>query len=118
MPELDLERLFAEMGQREKADKLERYRRLNALAKPGQILLAGSSLMEQFPIHELLQDAGGQPDGVQPGRGGLRHPGVSGRPGRVRAPAAAQAHLPQHRHQRHERPPTTPWRGSSPGTRP
>ena len=31
MPELDLERLFAEMGQREKADKLERYRRLNAL---------------------------------------------------------------------------------------
>ncbi len=58
MPELDLERLFAEMGQREKADKLERYRRLNALAKPGQILLAGSSLMEQFPIHELLQDAG------------------------------------------------------------
>ena len=58
MPELDLERLFAEMGQWEKADKLERYRRLNALAKPGQILLAGSSLMEQFPIHELLQDAG------------------------------------------------------------
>lgn len=58
MPELDLERLFAEMGQREKADKLERYRRLNALATPGQILLAGSSLMEQFPIHELLQDAG------------------------------------------------------------
>ena len=41
-----------------RADKLERYRRLNALAKPGQILLAGSSLMEQFPIHELLQDAG------------------------------------------------------------
>ena len=58
MPELDLERLFAEMGQREKADKLERYRRLNALAKPGQILLAGSSLMEQFPIHALLQAAG------------------------------------------------------------
>ncbi len=43
MPELDLERLFAEMGQREKADKLERYRRLNALAKPGQILLADAA---------------------------------------------------------------------------
>lgn len=58
MPELDLEQFFAEMGRRDKADKLERYRRLNALAKPGQILLAGSSLMEQFPIYELLQDAG------------------------------------------------------------
>lgn len=48
--------IMQEMGRRDKADKLERYRRLNKLARPGQILFAGSSLMEQFPIYELLLD--------------------------------------------------------------
>lgn len=51
-----LEAFMEEMGQREKALKVERYRRLNKLAKPGQILFVGSSLMEQFPIQELLLD--------------------------------------------------------------
>ena len=40
----------------EKREKIERYRRLNAFARPHQILFAGSSLMEQFPIGELLID--------------------------------------------------------------
>ena len=39
----------------EQQARLEQYRRLNRLCLPGQIVLAGSSLMEQFPVHELLQ---------------------------------------------------------------
>lgn len=39
-------------------DKIERYRILNLDVKKGQILFVGSSLMEQFPIHELLMTAG------------------------------------------------------------
>ena len=40
----------------EKAEKVERFRHLNPFVKPGQILFAGSSLMEQFPIYELMLD--------------------------------------------------------------
>lgn len=39
--------------QQEKQTKLERYRRRNPYVKPGQIVFAGSSLMEQFPIEEF-----------------------------------------------------------------
>lgn len=53
-----LQGIFMEQMQREKALKVERFRRLNPLAKKGQIVFAGSSLMEQFPIHELLMDLG------------------------------------------------------------
>jgi lysophospholipase L1-like esterase len=42
----------------EKADKLERYRHLNKFVKKGQILFTGSSLMEQFPIQEILLNHG------------------------------------------------------------
>jgi len=38
----------------DKQGKQERYLSLNRLAKKGQILFAGSSLMEQFPVCELL----------------------------------------------------------------
>lgn len=48
--------MFVEQGRRQKAEKLERYRRLNQFVKPGQILFVGSSLMEQFPIGELTMD--------------------------------------------------------------
>ena len=51
-----MRQIFEEMGRRDKADKLERYRRLNQMVRPGQILFAGSSLMEQFPLYELLLD--------------------------------------------------------------
>ncbi len=40
----------------EKADKILHYHILNQYAKKGEILFTGSSLMEQFPIYEFLQD--------------------------------------------------------------
>ena len=46
------------ISKREQQDRIAHYRVLNALAKKGQTLFTGSSLMEQFPIHELLQDIG------------------------------------------------------------
>lgn len=52
----EMMRFIQEMSQRDKQDKLERYRRLNRFVREGQILFAGSSLMEQFPVNELLMD--------------------------------------------------------------
>lgn len=48
--------ILREKSVRERQDKVERFKRLNRYVKPGQILFAGSSLMEQFPIYEFLQD--------------------------------------------------------------
>ncbi len=48
--------LIAEYFAYEKREKLKRYQILNQFARKGQVVLAGSSLMEQFPIHEFLQD--------------------------------------------------------------
>ena len=42
----------------DKAEKLERYRELNKTARKGQILFAGSSLMEMFPVEKLLRERG------------------------------------------------------------
>ena len=42
--------------QDEKRLKVELYRHLNRFVRPHQILFVGSSLMEQFPIYELLLD--------------------------------------------------------------
>ena len=47
---------MTERAAAEKREKVERYRHLNKFVRPEQILFAGSSLMEQFPIHELLLD--------------------------------------------------------------
>ena len=44
------------MMESEKQGKVQRFRYLNPYVKKGQIVFAGSSLMEQFPIHEFLQD--------------------------------------------------------------
>lgn len=49
-------KILAERTQQEKAEKITRFRYLNAFVKKGQIVFAGSSLMEQFPIYEFLQD--------------------------------------------------------------
>ncbi len=49
---------FLNRAAEEKREKLERFRHLNRLALPHQILLCGSSLMEQFPVQELLVDKG------------------------------------------------------------
>lgn len=47
---------YKQRMQEEKADKIRRFQYLNAFVKKGQIVFAGSSLMEQFPIYEFLQD--------------------------------------------------------------
>ena len=39
-------------------EKLRKYRELNAVAPKGQTVCAGSSLMENFPINELLMNMG------------------------------------------------------------
>ena len=49
---------FKEFMHREQQDKLERYRILNRNVRKGEILFTGSSLMEQFPVNELLMTNG------------------------------------------------------------
>ncbi|MBT1170076.1 GDSL-type esterase/lipase family protein [Bifidobacterium sp. SO4] len=51
---MDLKEYFA----LEKRQKIEQFRRLNRFAKKGQIVFAGSSLAEQFPLNELMLDRG------------------------------------------------------------
>ncbi|MCC8101026.1 MAG: GDSL-type esterase/lipase family protein [Clostridiales bacterium] len=62
MKETEMETTMREIMQgmmkNEQNQKVDRYRILNILAKKGQILFTGSSLMEQFPIQELLMDLG------------------------------------------------------------
>lgn len=52
----NLQAWFEEQSRHEKMIKLERFRRLNRYVRKGQIVFAGSSLMEQFPINEFLLD--------------------------------------------------------------
>lgn len=42
---------------REQAQKLESYRRLNRFARKGQIVLAGSGLMEFYPVKASAKEA-------------------------------------------------------------
>ncbi|MCD7954167.1 MAG: GDSL-type esterase/lipase family protein [Lachnospiraceae bacterium] len=62
MNDAEIEKLVGEvmrgMTQNEQNTKAERFRVLNPMAKKGQILFTGSSLMEQFPIQELLMNRG------------------------------------------------------------
>ena len=44
--------------EKNKMDKLESFKVLNQYVKKGQILFTGSSLMEQFPIYEFIQNNG------------------------------------------------------------
>ena len=53
-----LNELRQQESQREKQIKRERFHRLNPYAKKGAVVFAGSSLMEQFPLYEFLQDEG------------------------------------------------------------
>ena len=50
----DIMKFFQEHAKQEQKEKLERYRILNQYAEPDGILFTGSSLMEQFPVHELM----------------------------------------------------------------
>ncbi|SHK55210.1 Lysophospholipase L1 [Anaerocolumna jejuensis DSM 15929] len=42
----------------EKAEKIKHYSILNQYVRKGEVLFTGSSLMEQFPIYEFIQDFG------------------------------------------------------------
>lgn len=55
MNEMELRK---KIGREEQLEKIDKYRILNKIAKKGKILFTGSSLMEQFPVAELLEDAG------------------------------------------------------------
>ena len=48
--------VIEQLKQNERAEKIRRYKNLNRMARKGQILFCGSSLMEQFPVHELMMD--------------------------------------------------------------
>lgn len=52
------EELRKKIGREEQLEKIDKYRILNTIAKKGKILFTGSSLMEQFPVAELSEDAG------------------------------------------------------------
>lgn len=56
MTQDEVTKLFEERYRAEKRGKAEGYRHLNRFVRPHQILFVGSSLMEQFPIYELLLD--------------------------------------------------------------
>lgn len=57
----------------DKQDKIIRYRQLNQTARKGQIVFAGSSLMEMFPIEQFVAEDNPAGCGVQPqGIGRLR----------------------------------------------
>ena len=47
---------FEQNMRREQEEKLDRFRILNQEARKGEILFTGSSLMEQFPIHEDMME--------------------------------------------------------------
>lgn len=48
--------LIKQMSAWQKEEKLDNYKELNRFVKPGQILFVGSSLAEQFPVNELLNN--------------------------------------------------------------
>mgnify|MGYP001055308246 CR=1 FL=1 len=56
--EMNMMEFFRQRMRDQQMDRLERYRVLNRFAKKGEILFTGSSLMEQFPINELLMSNG------------------------------------------------------------
>lgn len=56
----------------DKQDKIIRYRQLNQTAQKGQIVFAGSSLMEMFPIEQFVAEDKLAGYGVQPRHRRLR----------------------------------------------
>lgn len=67
----DLKAFFDQRMQEEWESKRERQRCLNPLARKGQILFTGSSLMEHFPIEELRMSMGVEPVIYNRGIGGF-----------------------------------------------
>lgn len=51
----DMKAFWEAMSKRERAEKVLKFKQLNQVAQKGQIVLLGSSLMDHFPVNELLQ---------------------------------------------------------------
>ena len=51
-----IQEAMEERFRQEKQQKVMNYRHRNRYVRPHQILFVGSSLMEQFPVYELLLD--------------------------------------------------------------
>lgn len=67
----NIEEFFHQRMEEEWETKRERQRCLNPLAKKGQILFTGSSLMEHFPVEELRMSMGMEPIIYNRGIGGF-----------------------------------------------
>lgn len=67
----NMEEFFHQRMEEEWETKKERQRCLNPLAKKGQILFTGSSLMEHFPVEELRMSMGVEPIIYNRGIGGF-----------------------------------------------
>lgn len=63
---MDFREYFEKMDQ----ERIRKYRELNAVAVKGQTVCAGSSLMENFPINELLMGLGSTKTVYNRGMGG------------------------------------------------
>lgn len=61
---------FGARMREENNKKVENYKYLNQAARKGQIVFTGSSLMEQFPLNELMMSAGIQKVAYNRGFGG------------------------------------------------
>ena len=70
MTEKEVQKFFEEQGKRERAIKQKNHEQLNEHAIKGQIVFAGSSLMEQFPIEEMAQRLPNRPIVYNRGIGG------------------------------------------------
>lgn len=70
MNEKDMQKFFEERGRQERILKQKKHEQLNKHAVKGQIVFAGSSLMEQFPIEEMAQRLPNRPIVYNRGIGG------------------------------------------------
>ena len=70
MTEKEMQKFFEERGRQERILKEKKHEQLNEHAVKGQIVFAGSSLMEQFPIEEMAQRLPNRPIVYNRGIGG------------------------------------------------
>lgn len=66
----ELQKFFEERSRQERINKEKKHEQLNKYALKDQIVFAGSSLMEQFPIEEMAQVLPGKPVVYNRGIGG------------------------------------------------
>lgn len=79
MNEKDIQKFFEERGRQERILKEKKHEQLTKTALKGQIVFAGSSLMEQFPIEEMAQRLPNRPVVYNRGIGGDTIDGLDGR---------------------------------------